>query len=367
MELKTGILNVMDFGARGDGLADDTAAIQQAINYLAERRGGKLFFPYTPTGYRIASPGIETLDGKPLRAQLYIPAGYNHNIQLEGEMPCKLLYAYQLTTSGKYHTSFYEKTESINTFLFSDWHAPEEHDPAARPWTILAAPEGDKLAGKFSIAMFSIKNLEFRVPMDREKMYPTQGCVNLQNSGRVNIQDSQFCLNEQVGDCMLQKEMVTSPCHTVGFMASGDQNDNNILRNVAVQGFRYGFVFGEHIVAESLYVHNCEEGIVFHDSSHVSTINTVVAQHNTRILTTTRTELFGHKKGPCVVLVGSMNLENGLMSSPQIHHLQHAVYDPENRLMGSLRWFLPLWQKDFDKFPVEGAENYDIAPLVSRK
>lgn len=356
---KPGVMNVMDFGAKGDGIADDAPAIQAAILFAAQRGGGKIFFPFTRTGYRIASPGMESLDGRPLRAQLYIPPGMMHNIQLEGEMPCKMLYAYQVRPP----TRFRETTESNNTFLFSDWHAPEEHDPRARPWTILAAPEGDILKGHFSCSMFSITNLEFRVPMDREKMYPTQGCVNLQNVSRVNIQDSQFCLNENVGDSSLGREMQPSPCHTVGLMTSGDQNDDNILRNVAVQGFRYGFVFGEHVIAEYLYVHNCEDGIIFHDSSHVSSLNSVVAQHNTRILSTTTTELFGHAKGPCIVLVGSLNVENGYASNPRMHHLQYGVCDPENRLRGSLQWFLPTWQQDCDKFPVCGAENYKISCL----
>ena len=50
-------INVLDFGAKGDGVTDDTAAIQSALNYAADRGGGRILFPYTPHGYRIASPG----------------------------------------------------------------------------------------------------------------------------------------------------------------------------------------------------------------------------------------------------------------------------------------------------------------------
>lgn len=355
-------IDVSDFGAKGDGIHDDTAAIQSAINYTAERGGGKIRFAYTTTGYRISSPGIESLEGAPLRAQLYIPAG-RHNIQLEGEMPCRLLNTYQVRpqdTNKIYKPTVFGDIRPDNTFLFSDWEAPEEHDPCARPWAVLAASEGVSLKGRFSVGCFSITNLELRVHLNTDKMYPTQSAANLQNVARVHIQDSQFCLNEQVGDSLLGKELQENPCHTVGLMTSGDQNDNNVLRNVASQGFKYGFVCGEHIVAEYLYVHNCEEGIVFHDSSHLSVIHHIVAQHNRHIIATTREELFGHHKGPCFVTIGSIDFEDGIGLKPIVNQLQYGIYDPENRLHGSLEYHKPGSKQPL---PVFGAVNCRIARI----
>lgn len=350
-----GVLNILEFGAKGDGIADDTQPIQEAINLMAARGGGKIFFPYTAGGYRIAQPAKE-----PCRAQLVIPAG-THNIQLEGEMPCRLLNSYILRSPTPKMgimkgTSFAMRTD--NTRIFSDWDAPEEHDPEARPWSLLGCEPGTLLKGKFSLSMFSLCNLEFRAKLNTDIMYPTQSAANLQNIARVHVQDCQFCLTNNVGDYDSDKELLPNPCHTAGLITSGDQNDNNVLRNVAAQGFRYGFVLGEHVVADYLYVHNCEQALIFHDSSHLSSIYHVVSQHNQKVLNTTECNLFGMPKGPCYVEIGTIDLEAGSEGQrPAVSLMTHGIWDPENRLHGSLKYHTGCPVGD-DFFPREGGKFF---------
>ncbi|WP_275900167.1 glycosyl hydrolase family 28-related protein [Pseudomonas sp. 15A4] len=43
------IFNVQNFGAKGDGVSDDTAAIQQAIDAAAAAGGGQVYVPPGPT------------------------------------------------------------------------------------------------------------------------------------------------------------------------------------------------------------------------------------------------------------------------------------------------------------------------------
>ena len=357
-----GGINILESGAKGDGITDDTDAIQAAIDFTAKRGGGKIYFPYTKGGYRVAKPASE-----PSRAQLVIPPGV-HNIILEGEMPCRMLNAYMVREPmpelGIFKgTNFQMRTD--NTRIFSDWDAPEEHDPEVRPWSVLGCVEGTSLRGKFSATMFSIRNLEFRAKLNPDIMYPTQSAANLQNVARINIQDSQFCLSLNIGDHESGKCLLPNPCHTAGLIASGDQNDNNVLRNVAAQGFRYGFVFGEHVVADYLYVHNCEQGIVFHDASHLSVIQHVVAQHNQKILATTEHAIFGMRKGPCFVEVGSVDFEpGGPKYQPEVSNMTHGVWDPENRLHGSLRYHMgyPVGK---DWFPCEGGKFFKTEVFAS--
>lgn len=357
---------VFDFGAKGDGVTDDTAAIQRGIDFLAERGGGRLYFPYTPHGYLVASPAKEfASNGRIVRAQIVLPPGLR-NVFLEGEMPTKQLYSYQVRQPDG------PKSLGITTFrrglneplpnvtIHSVWEAPEETDPKKRPWAVIAAPEGDSCSGHFSVSLVTLRNLEFRVRLNTEKMYPTTSAANLQNCSRVNIQDCQFCLDEMVGDAYLKKELMPNPCHTVGLMTSGDQNDSQILRNVAVQGFRYGFVFGEHIVAEHLYVHNCEEAIAFHDSTHYSAINNVVAQHNRRILTALPDGTFGHHASDIFVDILCLNYETGRHCLPKVSQLEYGVWDPESRIHGTMKRHLPWGDPGF---PVNGGKNLKLTTL----
>ena len=230
-----GRLSVRDFGARGDGVTDDTAAIQSGLDYLAARGGGKLYFPFTKAGYLVAAPAKEFhSNGRLVRAQLVIPSG-RHNIRIEGEMPCKQLYSYMVRDGGNKSLGVtrFGGNVSLNTMLHSTWDAPEVHDSKERPWAVIAAPEGNSAAGKFSVPCFSFANLEIRVHLDTEKMYPTTSAANFHNISRLIVEDSQFCLDENVGDAVLGKELQENPCRTVGLMASGDQNDKQIFRNVA--------------------------------------------------------------------------------------------------------------------------------------
>lgn len=366
-----GRLSVLDFGARGDGVTDDTAAIQAGIDFLAKRGGGRLFFPFRKKGYLVASPGREfTEDGKLVRAQIVIPAG-QHNIMLEGEMPCKMLYSYMVRTKemmkNNFRPTYFGGNVNMNTMIHSTWDAPEVTDIKDRPWAVIAAPVGTGAAGLFSVSMLTFANLEIRVHLNKEKMYPTTSAAYFHNISRLNIRDSQFCLDDNIGDTALGKQLMPSPCITVGLAASGDQNDNQIFRNVASQGFKYGFVFGEHTCAEHLYVHNTEYAVCFADSTHPSIINRVVAQHNQRIFCTLPDGAFGRKANFVNLIVNECDYETGVKELPVVSRMRYGVYDPENRFRGSITYIQGWPGNGKCFFPVEGGKNIRLSVLGSGK
>ncbi|MFA6566966.1 MAG: glycosyl hydrolase family 28-related protein [Victivallales bacterium] len=353
-------VNVFDFGARGDGVTDDTQAIQEAINRIVDNGGGTVFFPYTREGYIIARPAVEEVNGKPTKSQLYIDSREFPdwvNICLEGEMPVAMLYDYQVRP----YTTF-TGMPKYNTRLISTWEAPEQKNPSERPYSILSTVEGKLFAGKFGTGLVTIKNLEFRGYMNPDKMYPTGSCVNLQNTSKCIIQDCYFGLDKSVGDAETDHELQPNPGYTAALIMSGDQNDDQVLRNVGVQGYKYGFVLGEMVVADYLIAANCEEAIVFHDASHLSFIQFIVAQHNKTIVSAFRQDTFGLKASNNInVEIGNIDFETGHGTKPSAYDMQYGVYDPDNRIMGYLKWMGQKWESaGGDFFPVAGAANMKI-------
>ena len=364
-----GRLSVRDFGARGDGVTDDTAAIQAGIDFLAKRGGGKLFFPFTTNGYLIASPGREfDAEGRLVRAQLVIPAGLHHNIRLEGEMPCRLLYNYQVRTGEdpKLGMTRFGENSVVNVMLHSTWDAPEVTNVRERVWSVIAAPEGKVAAGNFSASIFSFANLEIRVHLNKEKMYPTTSAANFHNIARLIVENSQFCLDDAVGDAVLKKELQESPCVTVGLAASGDQDDDQVFHNIAVQGFKYGVVFGENTVADYLLAHNCEYAVCFADSTHPSILNRVMAQHNQRIFCALPDGAFGRRAGWINLIVNETDYEVGHGTRPLVSRMRYGVWDPDSRFRGSIVYLQGYPGNGSCFFPVEGGTNLAVRALGAK-
>jgi hypothetical protein len=172
-----------------------------------------------------------------------------------------------------------------------------------------------------------------------------------------------------VGDWDSKKELLENPCHTVGLMGSGAQSDDQILRNVAVQGFKYGIVLSEHTTAEHLYVHNCEHGVAIASATHPILINRILAQHNQRIFSILPHGTFGRIGRTVYLKVNQCAFERGEeYSVPVVSNMKYAVYDPDNRLYGSLE-YMQGWPGRIDKcfFPMRGGKNFKCTAIGEKR
>ena len=99
-------VSVKDFGAVGDGVTDDTAAIQSAINYVALVGGGEILFP---KGIYLAATatGIATLPAT--SASIPYCIQLKPNVKLMGESPGSVT----LKGNWTYRTSAVDTTQLI--------------------------------------------------------------------------------------------------------------------------------------------------------------------------------------------------------------------------------------------------------------
>ena len=157
------VYDVKNFGAVGDGVTDDTRAIQSALDYAVDHGGGTVYFPNGL--YRLAT----LQDTCKVRAHLIVKPRQSPGrrdyvmIRLQGESsvvtPCS--YASH-TTEDK------AEVWKNGTVLVSDAVGELQTDPAQVPVSVLAAGAGDNLY-LLNQAVVRLQDLAFQVKAEAAK------------------------------------------------------------------------------------------------------------------------------------------------------------------------------------------------------
>jgi hypothetical protein len=164
-------------------------------------------------------------------------------------------------------------------------------------------------------------------------MYPTQSAVNFLN---VPDQHPTRSLPGQERRRLPPANTSSQTCATPPASRPGDQNDNNCLNNVSVQGSA-GFVLSEHVVA---------------DTSTSTTASAASSSTTARTRPSSATsspstpdhpghhgeQPYGTKPGPCSVRSAASISSRSPHHRPEVSNTTHGVWDPGNRLVGSLRY-----------------------------
>jgi hypothetical protein len=340
------------FGAKADGVTDDTDAIQKAINTVFTRGGGIVFFPRGV--YVLGKPPVtHDIRGNNPNSQIYIPTRDvaklkedgtgianldEHNsqggISLVGE-------CVPLSTVGQYAV---HQTDPEKVKLVMEVGAPFAGSVLYSTYTNLH-PDGDPTAilgfsvplathFGFGSGQTELKNLTFRAHAEKSKGYPTLSGINAQCARSIVMAS----VNVDV-DLPLPK-LVEPPCDVAGIILPKVNCEMSYFVNLGVYGFKYGYIFGEHANGDAIYAATCTHAFVFSGGSHIICLGLLTAQNCRHQLSSLSKALLGHPPGRAFLKIAAVNIERNPKQIPYDFNYANFVNDPGNLLYGSMTFHI---------------------------
>lgn len=262
--------NVKWWGAKADGLTDDTVKIQNAINFLSANKGGTLFFPI---GIYIVNGNLITSDnnGKNPNSQLFIPSRFDAavagtdtdiSIRFLGEVPPSK------NASGYVDDkiNLMDKGVLIKSTL--------TYASATGSLPSVFGGKGNNPSYPFNIIDVTFENIWVRTHMDSvHGSYMTAfNCLDIAfttfKSCRADIDVSGF--NSVMPDGI-----------NIGFAGvKSNGGTTQVYSNCISYGYGIGYHIGEHGVVDNCEAVFCKYGYDFGKAGHSSTVYHALSQWN---------------------------------------------------------------------------------------
>jgi len=255
---RKGVYNVQEYGAKGDGTTDDTAAIASAVN--AAVAGGiadgsqyaEVYFP--PAVYLIA--GSPTTGGSTNgSAQIPLPvipaANQKFVLVLRGTSDATALYHWQQTTP-----------QEAGAVLRSTYNAGTTI-PGTGEVSVVGGPSPHFGYGNggstFSNMLISVSGISIEVPQNGNICG-----FDFRGMGEANV----FSASVLARSTVTGAPSIPDPNWAFGLaMPQTNNNDNCNIGYFSCEGLVYGLIIYEHVQANSLRLINCFDGLVIWPSS----------------------------------------------------------------------------------------------------
>lgn len=314
--------DVTDYGATGDGVTDDTAEIQAAIDAAEAAGGGVVYFP---AGQYVVGGTLQ--DTSRSNAQLLLPRRHcaddeQITIVLAGPHPPPPVMSVIGTTPVPTEHAIIKGTLNAGTgALLGAW-----------------GPVGSFL--DLSLVHVVIRDLTFRMPSN-----PVLSALNLSHVVSVDIDN----VVVDVGSYWVQG--LTEPTTSASYGIRVPKNGNGAftrLGAVNVIGFYKGYQFAEHTTGQQVAAWGCKIAAEFIAADHASRIDRFMAVHCERVLTAT---------GLHYVDIDQLNIEH---AASGWWVTDYDLDDSSNYLRGRLRWHVVLAGSGISSvFTVNGAAGIE--------
>ena len=350
------VYDVKNFGAVGDGVTDDTRAIQAALDYSVDHGVGTVYFPNGL--YRLAT----LQDTCKVRAHLIVKPRQSPGrrdyvmIRLQGES--------SVVTPCSYASHTAEDKAEVwrnGTVLVSDAAGELQTDPAQAPVSVLAAGAGDNLY-LLNQAVVRLQDLAFQVKAEAGQ-YPYLSGVNMAYAATVYTDNILIYSS-------IRNMVLTSPTrdghYSAGFIAPRTWcNPEQDFRNICVKSaFRFGFVFSEHANGNNLSAWNCDNAFVFSRMDHSAWFGRIHAQNCANIVSSLNVEFAGHGVGDAFLKIEQVGIEVNSGQKPVDFNYRCFVDDPENHLYGTLHYHIVKSNVGADNsyFKADGGAHLKASP-----
>ena len=340
------------FGAKADGVTDDTEAIQEAINTVFGRGGGIVFFPKGV--YVLGKPPVtRDRQGNNPNSQIYIPTRDTARLKPDSREIANLEEHHQqggislvgacvpLSTVGQYavHQTDPEQIKLVTqlgaplagSILFST--CTNAH-PNGTPVAILGFSVPRNSPFGFGSGQTELKNLTIRAHVEAGQGYPTLSGINAQCARSIVMAN----VNVDV-DLPLPK-MMEAPTDVAGIILPKVNCELSYFVNLGVYGFKYGYIFGEHSNGDAIYAATCTHAFAFSGGSHIICLGLLTAQNCKYQVSSLGKSVLGHPPGRAFLKIQAINIERNPQQMPFDFNYANFVNDPANLLCGSLTYHI---------------------------